>query len=302
MGLTITTLFPALGSVVEGVATATFSVKKVLPSASLPGYFLAVSTISYLPAYMFLFAVVSQLYGGPVISVALLLMILAAASNLYKGQLMIEADTKKKVLKMNKKAEDLMKDARKASYIILIGWFGYTFYKITSGSPELEDLQEVFMMVDWEQVAKQAPMAIGKMIATRFMFRFLTEIATTTALLQAIFDAADDELKAKEKDDADDDRNELLKDWHKICPPTEKENEKEKKKKKKKDKKEKKENETLEESKEGAREKKGLFEGFGEDSPEQIHPAPERPQGFHAPADPRDAPTDPRGGYFPSYH
>lgn len=301
MGLTITTLFPALGSVVEGVATATFSVKKVLPSASLPGYFLAVSTISYLPAYMFLIAVVSQLYGSPVVSVAFLLMILAAASNLYKGQLMIEADTKKKVVQMNKKAEELTKNARTYSYLILIGWFGYMAYKISSGSPELEDIQELFMMIDWEQVAKQAPIAIGKILATRFMFRFLTEIATTTALLQAIFDAADDELRAKEKGEVDEDRNELLKDWHKIYPPKEKEKEKDKKKKKK-DKKEKKENETLEENKEGAHEKKGYFEGFGEDSPEQIHPAPEQPQGFHAPIDPRDAPTDPRGGYFPSYH
>jgi len=211
---------------------------------------------------------------------------------------MVEATTKKQVKKMNKLTDVKISQARNLAVGLLIAFIVYKLYYVISGAPEAEDVQEAFLFVDWEQLLKDAPWTLLTMVSVSLMYRFLTEVACTDVLLTAVFDAADDELKAKHKGDVEEERFELLKDWQEICPPKEQDDDEEKKrkKKKKKDKKDKQERERVD---------------YGEDSPEQIHPQPQDPRvladtlEFHpggVEAAPSSTPTDPRGGYFPTYH
>merc|ERR1712072_1364298 len=68
------------------------------------------------------------------------------------------------------------------------------------------------------------------------MFKCLTYVVFTDLLMVSVFDSADDELRASKDGELDEDKMELLKDWHRVFPPKTKKKKKKKKKKDKKDK------------------------------------------------------------------
>jgi hypothetical protein len=234
MLITLKTLFPLTGAVVTGISSSTLCVKEVLPTASLPGYLLIVSTIAYLPAFCLIMAMFSQLVGNPFMSIAFFLIAASQGMNLYKGYVLIEANTKKKVQTMFAAAEGKIGKAKILAGVILIGYLIYIVYQIYAGGPRLDDLQDALFLVDWGEMARNLLPMAAKMAVTSIMFRFLTEIVCTDGLLTAIFDSADDELRAKQSGDMDEDRAELLKDWHNLIPPRKGRKSKKEKKKKKK--------------------------------------------------------------------
>merc|ERR1712178_190178 len=61
-------LFTVNFGVINGIARAVDNVKAILPHASIPGYILFISVISFLPAFMLEMAIFSQFFGQPAIS------------------------------------------------------------------------------------------------------------------------------------------------------------------------------------------------------------------------------------------
>lgn len=235
--LAIKTLFPATFAIINGIESGVANVKGVLPQASTPGYMLLVGTLCFLPSFMLFLSMTSQLCGEPVISFALFMLCLATFFQAYKGWAMTGADSDKSIKKRGKEADAQVRKAKICALVLFLGWAAYMAHRMMVQAPEAEQIKEIF-----DDIRESLPgldhFSIGLMIAqmvAKFIFvQMLTNVVFTDLLMVAVFDAADDELQAKDSGKMCEDKANLVKDWHVLCPPKKKT-----KKKKKKDKKDK---------------------------------------------------------------
>merc|ERR1711981_998505 len=213
----VKTLFPAMFAVINGIAKAVENVKEVMPQASSPGYILMTAAISFLPAFMLILAMLSQIMGQPVMSLALVMLTISVAAAGWKGYVMTRTDSKKSIKKNFKAAHEKTKKAKTASMVILAAWGGFMAYRIHAGAPGTEEIMEQFENIDMRAMIKDLPMMILGAGSKFVMFKCLTYTMFTDILMVSVFDAAD-ELQAKDGE-VDEDKMDLLKDWQKIMPP-----------------------------------------------------------------------------------
>merc|ERR1712124_131571 len=110
----------------------------ILPHASIPGYILFISVISFLPAFMLEMAIFSQFFGQPAISFALLMITCATTAQGWKGYKMTTADNKTSIKKRLKQAGETTKKAYLLAAAMLLLWTIYMAWSFWSGNPNVQ--------------------------------------------------------------------------------------------------------------------------------------------------------------------
>merc|ERR1711981_691966 len=131
---------------------------------------------------------------------------------------MTSTDSKKKMKKQYEDAKKKTKKAKTVSIVVFAVWGAYTLYQINAGAPGYEDLMEKMQEFDMGGLKEELPWIIAGMASKFLMFKCLTYVVFTDLLMVSVFDSADDELRASKDGEIDEDKMELLKDWHKVFP------------------------------------------------------------------------------------
>merc|ERR1712139_23589 len=237
--LTQTWAWPMMFGTINGIAKAVENVKEVMPFSSTPGYLLITSTISFLPVFMCMMCIFSQMIGSVPLSQFMMFLSLSCGLAVYKGYVATLSSNSKDFKKMYKRAHERTAKAKTISNYIFLAWLLYNGKRmIIDGAPELDEVREQLNALEFKPVIHLFIIIVC--FFTEFFFcEAVTMICLTDLVMVAIFDAVDDELQADEKGDSKCGKEQLLKEWHMIYPPQPKKKKKEKKEKEKKEKKDK---------------------------------------------------------------
>merc|ERR1719253_1969603 len=144
-----------------------------------------------------------------------------------------QASAKKKVKTANGKA-------RKYKILCIVSLIlqgGYMVYVYKYGGFGADQIREFIERLKFVMLPQNAFGTLIMIIVRFFLTRVFSKTAFTDLMLIAVFDAADDKMKAKHTGTNDEDEEKLCKEWHTICPQKIKRKSKKKKKKGKKGKK-----------------------------------------------------------------
>jgi len=220
MILAFKTLFPASFAVIDGISSAVENVKEVLPSSSTPGYILLSAVLAFLPAFLLIMAILSQLFAAPAVSLALFFLSCSIVMTGHLGYMMTLTASSKDVTKRFNTASMYNNIVKTVAGVILVAWAAYLIYVVSAGGPTAEELRKFFDSINLDDLKDSAPFLIIQMIARFIMFRCLTLVIFTDLLMISVFDAADDELQVDNDSGMMETKSQLLTCWQAIHPPT----------------------------------------------------------------------------------
>ncbi|CAK9083819.1 Uncharacterized protein SCF082_LOCUS39767 [Durusdinium trenchii] len=178
--------------VIDGLGAGVANVKAILYRSCLPGYLQSITAFVTLPGILFILVFFSQIGGSPLLSLAMCCLAVWRALDFYMGEIAIDIKSPKKLEKAVKrigKHKSLCLMAAAVCFIAHTMWLLYStrvnVKMDTSGAKDamVKGLQDPFKLLT----------AITKMIYVRVF----TNLVTTNWIMEAVFDAADDNLKVK---------------------------------------------------------------------------------------------------------
>lgn len=199
----VAALFVTAICIVDGLIKGAKNVKTVLRRSSLPGYLLTMAVFATLPPLLLVLCTIGQALASPMASIGVTALAVYRILDLWTAEIMVNVSKRKKLEEQMNKIAWFQRFAKLVTGLAFLAYGIYMFVTMRINTQINIDLL-------WRKLesALAQPMFLVATLLKGTVVQVITFMVTSEFLIQAILDAADDDLKVKGEDE-----DEIVESW-----------------------------------------------------------------------------------------
>lgn len=198
-------LFVSMFSIVDGLTKGVVNVKKVIHKSSVPGYLLYAAVIGSLPPIFFSLACLNQLVANRLFAGVVTFIVLWRVIDLWRADIMTDTGKPQRMLREFNRATSWMYYMQLVAMGFAICYILQLVWSLRGQSSVVAKVQNL----DFSALA--SPSLLVSMSMKYVLMQVVTCVVTTDIVLQATFDAADDDIQLSGESEQD-----ILQAWCKL--------------------------------------------------------------------------------------
>jgi hypothetical protein len=202
----VAALFVTAICIVDGLIKGAKNVKTVLRRSSLPGYLLTMAVFATLPPLLLVLCTLGQALASPMASIGVTALAVYRILDLWTAEIMVNVSKRKK---LEEKMNAIAWFQRFAKLVTGLAFLGYGIYMFIT----MRVSAQINIDLLWRKLesALAQPLFLVATVVKGCVLQVITFMVTSEFLIQAILDAADDDLKVKGEDE-----DEIVESWQKF--------------------------------------------------------------------------------------